>query len=132
MRIDELPEIDVDSEVFLADPVSVFEPLRPGWAARSSRGIEVFSYRGVEAAYRNPALVVGVIKIVRDMGIDPSEVTGGGAGLQGNDGPDHDRLRRIVSRWFTPGSVAALEPRVQLLCESLIAPLTDAFRSSGA
>jgi len=125
VQVEDLPEIDVDAPAFQVDPVGTFDTLRPGWAARSTRGIEVFSYRGVEAVYRNPALVAGVTKIMRDMGIDPVDMTGGGANLQGNDGPDHDRLRRIVSRWFTPSSVAALEPRVEALCTRLIAPLTD-------
>jgi cytochrome P450 len=126
VQIDDLPEIDVDVASFQVDPLSSFDALRPGWAARSNRGIEVFGYRGVEAVYRNPALVAGVTKLIREMGIDPDEMTGGGANLQGNDGPDHDRLRRIVSRWFTPSSVAALEPRVDELCNTLIAPLTEA------
>ena len=76
MKIDDLPEIDVDASSFQADPVSAFEPLRPGWAARSSRGIEVFSYRGVEAVYRNPALVAGITKLMQEMGLDPTLLTG--------------------------------------------------------
>jgi cytochrome P450 len=37
------------------------------------------------------------------------------------DPPDHTRLRRLVSRAFTPGRVAGFEPRVRELTEGLIA-----------
>jgi hypothetical protein len=124
--IHQLPEIDIDGDAFRAAPLDTFDALRPGWAARSDRGVEVFSYRGVEAVYRNTDIVAGVIKLMQDMGLDEEAMTGGGANLQGNDGPDHDRLRRIVSRWFTPRTVTQLQPRVEALCTSLIAPLTEA------
>lgn len=39
------------------------------------------------------------------------------------DPPDHERLRRVVNRAFTPNSIAALEPRVREICKDLLAPL---------
>lgn len=36
------------------------------------------------------------------------------------DPPEHDRLRKLVSRGFSPGRIAALEPRIrQLVCDML-------------
>src|SRR5437764_13746154 len=32
------------------------------------------------------------------------------------DPPDHERLRRVVNRAFTPRSIADLQPRLRLLC----------------
>jgi cytochrome P450 len=59
---------------------------------------------------------------------------GGGAGMTGDDfmmaqtmltadPPDHERLRRVVNRAFTPRSIADLEPRVRDISHELLAPL---------
>jgi cytochrome P450 len=42
------------------------------------------------------------------------------------DPPDHTRLRRLVSRAFTPGRVAALEPAIRGIASSLLDELDDA------
>ena len=39
------------------------------------------------------------------------------------DPPDHERLRRVVNRAFTPRSITDLEPRVREICRELLAPL---------
>ncbi len=41
------------------------------------------------------------------------------------DPPDHERLRRVVNRAFTPRSIAAIEPRVRAVTRELLAPLAD-------
>lgn len=60
------------------------------------------------------------------------EARGGGMGGQDfmmaqtmltTDPPDHERLRRVVNRAFTPTSIANLEPRVREIARSLLAPL---------
>jgi cytochrome P450 len=42
------------------------------------------------------------------------------------DPPEHDRLRALVSRVFTPRAVAALEPMIREVIGAVIAPLDDA------
>ncbi len=42
------------------------------------------------------------------------------------DPPDHTRLRRLVSRAFTPGRVAALEPAIRGIAGDLLDALYDA------
>lgn len=42
------------------------------------------------------------------------------------DPPEHDRLRALVSRVFTPRAVAALEPMVREVITSFLAPFDDA------
>jgi cytochrome P450 len=42
------------------------------------------------------------------------------------DPPDHTRLRRLVSRAFTPGRVAALEPAVRAIADRLLDELESA------
>src|SRR4051812_7455391 len=46
-----------------------------------------------------------------------------GATMLTADPPDHERLRRVVNRAFTPRSIADLEPRIREICRSLLAPL---------
>jgi cytochrome P450 len=43
------------------------------------------------------------------------------------DPPDHTRLRRLVTKAFTPRAIAALEPRI----EKLVAELLDAVQDAG-
>jgi cytochrome P450 len=127
MRVEDLPRIDIASEAFTSQPLAEFDALRPqAWAATSERGIEVFSYRAVEAAYKSRDFSAGVTKLLEQMGLDPGAMSGGGRNLQTNDTPDHPQLRRIVSRWFTPRQVDNLRPRVEELAGSLAAPITEA------
>lgn len=68
---------------------------------------------------------------------DPAIFTNGGIGAGGSAGvfsaptmltsdpPDHERLRGVVARAFTPRSVTALEPRMHELAADLAAPLAD-------
>lgn len=46
--------------------------------------------------------------------------------LIASDPPDHTRLRRLVSRAFTPRAIAALEPRLRGLCQAMVDDLIDA------
>jgi cytochrome P450 len=39
------------------------------------------------------------------------------------DPPDHERLRQVVNRAFTPRSITDLEPRIRAICRDLLAPL---------
>lgn len=68
---------------------------------------------------------------------DPATFTNGGLGAGGSGGvfnaktmlnsdpPDHERLRGVVARAFTPRSVTALEPRMREIAAELVAPLAD-------
>ncbi|MEZ5407476.1 MAG: cytochrome P450 [Acidimicrobiales bacterium] len=42
------------------------------------------------------------------------------------DPPDHTAIRRLVSRPFTPRSIARLEPRVRAICQELVDELVTA------
>jgi cytochrome P450 len=42
------------------------------------------------------------------------------------DPPDHTRMRKLVSRAFTPRRIAALEPRIAEICSGLLDPLIGA------
>jgi cytochrome P450 len=60
------------------------------------------------------------------MGLDLGELAGPGANLLSSEGAEHVRLRRVVSRWFTPTRVEELSARVRDLVDGLLAPLTAA------
>lgn len=122
----EPPVVDLHSDEYVADPLrAIDEWRRRSWIARSERGYEVFSHRGVEAGYQNTGLVTAVGKFLADMGIDVDTMAGGGGNLQNNEGPSHTRLRRVVSRWFTPRKVDELRPRVRALAGSRLDALGD-------
>ena len=46
--------------------------------------------------------------------------------LIASDPPDHTRLRRLLSRAFTPRAVTALEPRLQVLADAMVDDLLAA------
>jgi cytochrome P450 len=125
--VDDLPVLDVDAPGFDDDPLPQIEAVRrTSWVARSSRGIEVLTYEGCEAAFHNRDLHHGIRRLLEQMGVDRSEISGPGRNLLTSEGEDHMTLRRVVSRWFTPRSVDRLRERVRGLVESRVAPVTAA------
>lgn len=46
--------------------------------------------------------------------------------LIATDPPDHTRMRRLVSKPFSPRSIAALEPRIRQMCDQLVDEMLDA------
>ncbi|MFN0147269.1 MAG: cytochrome P450 [Dehalococcoidia bacterium] len=53
-------------------------------------------------------------------GVRAERAFGPGANILGSDPPTHTRLRHLVSRDFTPRTVAALEPRVREIVKHLL------------
>jgi cytochrome P450 len=51
-----------------------------------------------------------------------------GLSMLDRDPPDHTRLRKLVSRAFTPKTVAALEPKVERLVDDALDRIADAGR----
>lgn len=91
-----------------ADPVH--RNLFGGWT--------LFNYADAQAVLRDPRHSVedsnvtptGVLSALDQLRADRR---GGSRAILNIDPPDHDRLRRLVSKAFTPRTVAALEPRIQ-------------------
>lgn len=65
---------------------------------------------------------------IAQMATDRVDAFGGAPTMLFSDPPDHERLRGVVQKAFTPRAVAALEPRVREIVEDLLAPLRDGER----
>jgi len=126
--LQDLPEINPMDPAFAARRLASLEEARAehGWAARSFRGLEVLTYEGCSQAYRNEALVTGVPLILQMIGVNIQEMAGPGRSLTESEDADHSALRGVVSRWFTPRTVAELRADVEELTGKLAAPLTAA------
>ncbi|WP_205315715.1 cytochrome P450 [Nonomuraea lactucae] len=57
---------------------------------------------------------------MRDLGLSSETEGPTGVNMLNSDPPDHTRLRRLVSKGFTPRRVEALRPRVQEITDELI------------
>ncbi|TDC09011.1 cytochrome P450 [Streptomyces sp. 8K308] len=81
----------------------------PGWL--------IVGYAEARAALTDPRLVKAY-----PTGVDETDIerVAPGPHMLITDPPDHTRLRRLVSREFTPGRVAALAPRVREITDTLL------------
>ncbi len=134
-----MPIIDFDFVPLqgTADPYPVYDAMREaGRVLRSPLGaLMVHRYEDVRLTH-------GDHDAFSMAAIDPTAMAGmgeraeAGAGMNGDefmmaqtmlttDPPDHERLRRVVNRAFTPKSIAAIELRVREVTRELLAPLAD-------
>jgi cytochrome P450 len=72
-----------------------------------------------------------VLTCTRDHGRFSSDVAagmapGGTRMIITTDPPDHTQLRRLVTKPFRPGAIAALEPRIRQICEECLDDLVAA------
>jgi cytochrome P450 len=57
---------------------------------------------------------------IRRLQIDDSDILFGDFSMVNMDPPDHTRLRRLVSKAFTPKAVAGLRPRIEQIVDGLV------------
>ncbi|KUF19127.1 MULTISPECIES: cytochrome P450 family protein [Streptomyces] len=116
---------------FVRDPHPVYAALRakgPVHRVRTPDGPEVYLVLGLQACraaytdarlsrdWRGQGRLGQIINAAPD---DPSL-----AHMSMADPPDHTRLRRLVSREFTPRRIQALAPRVQQIADTLLDEMT--------
>jgi cytochrome P450 len=118
------------------DPYPLFESTRaecPVRRVRLADGHDAWLVLGHEAAHQALKDVRLSKDIAAALDEDPDVVDPGlpGPGLARHmmnlDPPDHQRLRRLVSRAFVPSRIAALEPSIQLIADALL----DELETSG-
>lgn len=127
-----LPEVQANPYPYYAalrhdNPVAWLEPLQC-WA--------VSRYDDVDYALRNPQIFSSANWLGQSIGdLNPAPEV---PWMIETDPPDHSRLRKLVSKGFTPRMVSRLEPRIRTIASELLAnartqPETDFVRDfSGA
>ncbi|MGW7356373.1 cytochrome P450 family protein [Streptomyces sp. NPDC054802] len=116
---------------FTADPYPYYERLRavgPAHRVRGADGAEFWLIVGHEearAALADPRLS----KSPATMGLTMLDEQIVGPNLLVIDPPDHTRLRKLVSREFTPRRAEALRPRVQRITDDLLDEMVPAGRA---
>jgi cytochrome P450 len=123
------PYVDWLDPELVADPAPVYTKLRAETAvARTPIGCVVIRREEVRQLLGDPRLGTSLPFLVRMQGGD----TGGlgemvSASVIGVDGEDHTRLRRLVSRAFTPRAAGRHREAMRTLVHELI----DGFTASG-
>jgi cytochrome P450 len=95
----------------------------------------LFRYDDVSRLLRDPAMSVqeSKVELADDERVDMFLEAAGGdieqsTSMLGADPPDHTRLRRLVSKAFTPSAIDALRPRIQELVDAAL----DAIERRGS
>ena len=130
-------DLDALRPGYTADPYPVLAELRQSAAARQVtllglRAWLVTRYDDVLAAFAHPDLSSDPQYASEQAQAWPMVAAGRRGPMAGSisttDDPDHSRLRRLVAKEFTPRRVEALRPRIEAICDDLIA----GFRSRGS
>lgn len=127
--IDDAPFLDFLSPEFDADPTAATDAARAqSCLARTAIGAVVVAHAEVQALLADPRLDSSLLSIVRLQGLTDGPVFELlSRALLSVDGEDHTRLRKLVSRAFTPRSVEGLRPSMRTLTNALI----DRFATAG-
>ena len=111
-------EFDPYSDVFFEDPYETYRWLRdeaPVYRNDHYGFYALSRYEDVVAAHRDWQTFTSTHGITIDMLTDPRGRDMARGSIIFMDPPDHDRLRNLVSRVFTPKAVAELEPMIRRL-----------------
>ncbi|PVY96908.1 cytochrome P450 [Actinomycetospora cinnamomea] len=131
LTVGELASVDITSKTFAAEPFGFWArlrldaPVQPVRWARGSTAWVITRYSDVEAALRDPRLCKNRHDALtgeqRAAGPKlPRALASLERGLLSLDGPDHDRLRRLVHQAFTPRRIEQLRGQVEQVAESLL------------
>jgi cytochrome P450 len=120
--LEEAPFVDWFDPEVIADPEPVLADLRSRTAvARMPLGASVIRREEVRQLLADPRLVSSIPALVRIQGVaDGPLYDMVAASVIAIDGPDHTRLRRLVSRSFTPTAAARHRPAMRGLVSELI------------
>jgi cytochrome P450 len=111
------------------DPYPLFESTRAECPVRQVRLADghdawlVLSHEAAHQALKDPRLSKNIVAALEE---DPEVVDPGLPGpalarhMMNLDPPDHERLRRLVSRAFMPTRIVALQPSIERIAEELL------------
>ena len=98
------------------------------WYAHEPTGLAILRYDKLRELLSDPRLRQGIHRVLSSQGLTEGPVVEWmNSIILTVEGEDHTRLRRLVSKAFTPRAVAALRPVMQQLTHELI----DHFVSAG-
>ena len=123
--LDEAPYLNIFSEEFQADPPALIEELREqSWLAQTPIGAIALGRPQVQALLSDRRLRSAVPDIARLQGVGENEL---GHQLTTSiialEGEDHTRIRKLVSRAFTPRAVDVHRPKMRETLHALVDPV---------
>jgi len=101
-------------------PYDFYNRLREHQPVYYNEALDIWAlsrYEDVESAARRPE----VFSSAQGVGPDRQE----GASMITKDPPEHTRLRKLVSKAFTPRMVSQLEPRIRMITDELLDAVID-------
>jgi cytochrome P450 len=127
--LDAAPYLDFFAPEFVADPARGIEAIRrQACLARTPIGVLVVEHAKVLALLGDPRLHSSLLDFLRVQGLVEGPIFEAVSNsLLAVDGADHTRLRKLVSRAFTPRSVERLRPSMRALTDEL----SGAFAATG-
>jgi cytochrome P450 len=123
----EAPYVDLFDPAFQSDPESVIVELRrQSPVIRTSIGALVVDRARVHELLRDRTLHGSLLYLVRLQGVTEGPVYEMAASsLLAKEGEDHTRIRRLVSRSFTPRAADAHRPFMRQLVTEIVAGFAD-------
>lgn len=119
--------LDVLDSEFRPDSAEVEAARAAHWYARTPIGFAVLRHREASLLLADRRVRWGGVESLAAQGItEGPAVDWIGSVLPSVEGPDHDRLRRLVGRAFTRAAVDRLRPAMRAAAEELITPLAAA------
>lgn len=127
--VNPLPEFDPFSDEYFDSPYDLYRRMRdesPVYFNEKYGFWALFRHEDVSAAHKDWQTFSSSHGVdLSTLNTDP-EVIKMYRSIIMMDPPEHDRLRALVSRVFTPRAVGALEPMVREVIQSFLAPFDDA------
>src|SRR5262245_2323427 len=110
--LEDAPYLDIFDPAFIADPAPTIDAIRrESPLARTPIGVLVVRHANVTGLLADPRLHSSLLDFVKLQGLTEGPIYDSVAtSILAVDGPDHTRLRKLVSRAFTPRAVERLRP----------------------
>jgi mannose-6-phosphate isomerase-like protein (cupin superfamily) len=125
------PVLDIFDQAFLSDPPAVMRPLRAEtWIAQTPIGGLVIGRAQVQALIGDRPLRSSLPDMLRLQGITEGPLFDRlSSSILALEGEEHQRIRRLVNRAFTPRAVDVHRPHMRSVLDDLIGPLLPTGRS---
>lgn len=125
----DLPEFNPFDPAFLADPFGTLHQLATAHRmARSPLGLIVLRHDDCQAVLRDPRLHQGINILQQLQGVSEEEFPRRPS-LLSTEGDEHTRLRKLVSKAFTPRATERLRPLMVEVINGLIDPIAGQGRT---